>query len=200
MIYLYKIIKDVDLVYSLSDYKEENNMKKLLIFLTGILFTLLSCSGTDDRSSVQDSFEKSMNNLQSGNFIMKSSESQKKLFSEAYKKMTYKVIEVTKEDEKNILIKVQIRIPDLSGIDTETENAVREKRKKMGISESDKEVQEIIINSYHKKLLSADLKYNNKIITVKYIKKGNEWYLAPDDTELWDMLRLGTEVSLKMDF
>ena len=80
-------------------------MKKILSVLILIFLTIVSCGG---KHITQKDFENSMNALQKGDTsILAGNDSETaetlKIFSDAYKKITYKINKVTVNDNESIL-------------------------------------------------------------------------------------------------
>lgn len=92
-------------------------MKKILSVIILIFLTIVSCGG---KHITQKDFENSMNALQKGNiseFVGKNSEAAEALniFSEGYKKITYKINKVTTSSNESVL-NVTIKAPVLTGV------------------------------------------------------------------------------------
>ena len=92
-------------------------MKKILSVLILIFLTIVSCGG---KHITQKDFENSMNALQKGNTsILAGNDSETaeavKIFSEGYKKITYKINKVTVNDNESVL-NVTMKSPVLTGV------------------------------------------------------------------------------------
>ena len=92
-------------------------MKKILSVLILIFLTIVSCGG---KHITQKDFENSMNALQKGDTsILAGNDSETaeavKIFSDAYKKITYKINKVTVNDNESIL-NVTMKSPVLTGV------------------------------------------------------------------------------------
>ena len=156
-------------------------MKKILSVIILIFLTIVSCGG---KHITQKDFENSMNALQKGNiseFVGKDSEAAEALniFSEGYKKITYKINKVTVNNNKSIL-NVTIKYPALKGIGEDIQKKVMqnsEKIKEKSEKEIDEDSEKIFSEVVSERLNSPDLKYNEETFDVIYTKKGNTWEL-----------------------
>ena len=156
-------------------------MKKILSVLILIFLTIVSCGG---KHITQKDFENSMNALQKGDTsILAGNDSETaeavKIFSDAYKKITYKINKVTVNDNESIL-NVTMKSPVLTGVIQEVQKKSMQNAKNL-MGKSGKELEEeskkMLSEVISQKLNSPDLKYNEKTFDVIYTKKGNTWEL-----------------------
>ena len=156
-------------------------MKKILSVLILIFLTIVSCGG---KHITQKDFENSMNTLQKGDVSVlagKDSETAEavKIFSEGYKKITYKINKVTVNDNESIL-NVTMKSPVLTGVIQEVQKkSMQNSKNLMGKSgkELEEESKKMLSEVISQKLNSPDLKYNEETFDVIYTKKGNTWEL-----------------------
>ena len=174
-------------------------MKKILSVLILIFLTIVSCGG---KHITQKDFENSMNALQKGNTsILAGNDSETaeavKIFSDAYKKITYKINKVTVNDNESIL-NVTMKSPALTGVIEEIQKkSMQNLDKLMGKSgkELEEESKKIFSEVISQKLNSPDLKYNEETFDVIYTKKGNTWEISPEKNEkLLKALTLGIQM------
>ena len=107
-------------------------MKKILSVLILIFLTIVSCGG---KHITQKDFENSMNALQKGDTsILAGNDSETaeavKIFSDAYKKITYKINKVTVNDNESIL-NVTMKSPVLTGVIQEVQKKIYAKCQKL---------------------------------------------------------------------
>ena len=156
-------------------------MKKILSVLILIFLTIVSCGG---KHITQKDFENSMNALQKGDTsILAGNDSETaeavKIFSDGYKKITYKINKVTVNDNESIL-NVTMKSPVLTGVIQEVQKKSMQNAKNL-MGKSGKELEEeskkMLSEVISQKLNSPDLKYNEETFDVIYTKKGNTWEL-----------------------
>ena len=156
-------------------------MKKILSVLILILLTIVSCGG---KHATQKDFENTMASLQKGNVSSlvgndKETAEALMLFTDGYKKITYKINKVTKNNNESIL-NVTMKSPALTGVMEEIQKkSMQNLDKLMGKSgkELEEESKKMLSEVISQKLNSPDLKYNEETFDVIYTKKGNTWEL-----------------------
>lgn len=174
-------------------------MKKILSVIILIFLTIVSCGG---KHITQKDFENSMNALQKGNiseFVGKDSEAVEALniFSEGYKKITYKINKVTTSSNESVL-NVTIKAPVLTGVMEEVQKkSMQNVKNLMGKSgkELEEESKKILSEVISQKLNSPDLKYDEETFDVIYTKKGNTWELNSEKNDkLLKIVTLGIQM------
>lgn len=174
-------------------------MKKILSVIILIFLTIVSCGG---KHITQKDFENSMNALQKGNiseFVGKNSEAAEALniFSEGYKKITYKINKVTTSSNESVL-NVTIKAPVLTGVMEEVQKkSMQNVKNLMGKSgkELEEESKKILSEVISQKLNSPDLKYDEETFDVIYTKKGNTWELNSEKNDkLLKIVTLGIQM------
>lgn len=162
-------------------------MKKILSVLILIFLTIVSCGG---KHITQKDFENSMNALQKGDTsILAGNDSETaeavKIFSDAYKKITYKINKVTVNNNKSVL-NVTIKYPALKGIGEDIQKKVMQNSEKI-TEKSEKEIDEdsekIFSEVVSERLNSPDLKYNEETFDVIYTKEGKNWDIDPNKND-----------------
>ena len=156
-------------------------MKKILSVLILILLTIVSCGG---KHATQKDFENTMASLQKGNVSSlvgndKETAEALMLFTDGYKKITYKINKVTTNNNESIL-NVTMKSPALTGVMEEIQKkSMQNLDKLMGKSgkELEEESKKMLSEVISQKLNSPDLKYNEETFDVIYTKKGNTWEL-----------------------
>ena len=156
-------------------------MKKILSVLILILLTIVSCGG---KHATQKDFENTMASLQKGNVSSlvgndKETAEALMLFTDGYKKITYKINKVTTNNNESIL-NVTMKSPVLTGVIQEVQKKSMQNAKNL-MGKSGKELEEeskkMLSEVISQKLNSPDLKYNEETFDVIYTKKGNTWEL-----------------------
>lgn len=174
-------------------------MKKILSVLILILLTIVSCGG---KHATQKDFENTMASLQKGNVSSlvgndKETAEALMLFTDGYKKITYKINKVTTNNNGSIL-NVTMKSPALTGVMEEIQKkSMQNLDKLMGKSgkELEEESKKIFSEVISQKLNSPDLKYNEETFDVIYTKKGNTWEINPEKNEkLLKALTLGIQM------
>ena len=174
-------------------------MKKILSVLILILLTIVSCGG---KHATQKDFENTMASLQKGNVSSlvgndKETAEALMLFTDGYKKITYKINKVTTNNNESIL-NVTMKSPALTGVVEEIQKkSMQNLDKLMGKSgkELEEESKKIFSEVISQKLNSPDLKYNEETFDVIYTKKGNTWEISPEKNEkLLKALTLGIQM------
>ena len=174
-------------------------MKKILSVLILILLTIVSCGG---KHATQKDFENTMASLQKGNISSlvgndKETAEALMLFTDGYKKITYKINKVTTNNNESIL-NVTMKSPALTGVMEEIQKkSMQNLDKLMGKSgkELEEESKKIFSEVISRKLNSPDLKYNEETFDVIYTKKGNTWEISPEKNEkLLKALTLGIKM------
>ena len=174
-------------------------MKKILSVLILILLTIVSCGG---KHATQKDFENTMASLQKGNVSSlvgndKETAEALMLFTDGYKKITYKINKVTTNNNESIL-NVTMKSPTLTGVMEEIQKkSMQNLDKLMGKSgkELEEESKKIFSEVISQKLNSPDLKYNEETFDVIYTKKGNTWEISPEKKEkLLKALTLGIQM------
>ena len=119
------------------------------------------------------------------------------LFTDGYKKITYKINKVTTNNNESIL-NVTMKSPALTGVVEEIQKkSMQNLDKLMGKSgkELEEESKKIFSEVISQKLNSPDLKYNEETFDVIYTKKGNTWEISPEKNEkLLKALTLGIQM------
>lgn len=191
----YYIIRHGILINFLGD----DFMKKILSVLILILLTIVSCGG---KHATQKDFENTMASLQKGNISSlvgndKETAEALMLFTDGYKKITYKINKVTTNNNESIL-NVTMKSPALTGVMEEIQKkSMQNLDKLMGKSgkELEEESKKIFSEVISRKLNSPDLKYNEETFDVIYTKKGNTWEISPEKNEkLLKALTLGIQM------
>ena len=164
-----------------------------------ILLTIVSCGG---KHATQKDFENTMASLQKGNVSSlvgndKETAEALMLFTDGYKKITYKINKVTTNNNESIL-NVTMKSPALTGVMEEIQKkSMQNLDKLMGKSgkELEEESKKIFSEVISQKLNSPDLKYNEETFDVIYTKKGNTWEISPEKNEkLLKALTLGIKM------
>ena len=162
-------------------------MKKILSVLILILLTIVSCGG---KHATQKDFENTMASLQKGNVSSlvgndKETAEALMLFTDGYKKITYKINKVTVNNNIPVL-NVTIKYPVLKGIGEDIQKKVTQNSEKM-IGKSEKEIDEeserIFSEVVSERLNSPDLKYNEETFDVIYTKEGGDWDIDPNKND-----------------
>jgi len=183
----------------LINFLGDDFMKKILSVLILILLTIVSCGG---KHATQKDFENTMASLQKGNVSSlvgndKETAEALMLFTDGYKKITYKINKVTTNNNESIL-NVTMKSPALTGVMEEIQKkSMQNLDKLMGKSgkELEEESKKIFSEVVSQKLNSPDLKYNEETFDVIYTKKGNTWEISPEKNEkLLKALTLGIQM------
>lgn len=183
----------------LINFLGDDFMKKILSVLILILLTIVSCGG---KHATQKDFENTMVSLQKGNVSSlvgndKETAEALMLFTDGYKKITYKINKVTTNNNESIL-NVTMKSPALTGVMEEIQKkSMQNLDKLMGKSgkELEEESKKIFSEVISQKLNSPDLKYNEETFDVIYTKKGNTWEISPEKNEkLLKALTLGIQM------
>lgn len=183
----------------LINFLGDDFMKKILSVLILILLTIVSCGG---KHATQKDFENTMASLQKGNVSSlvgndKETAEALMLFTDGYKKITYKINKVTTNNNESIL-NVTMKSPALTGVMEEIQKkSMQNLDKLMGKSgkELEEESKKIFSEVISQKLNSPDLKYNEETFDVIYTKKGNTWEISPEKNEkLLKALTLGIQM------
>lgn len=162
-------------------------MKKILSIIILMLLFIVSCGG---KHITQKDFENSMSAVQKGDISALTGENSEtaqtlKIFSEGYKKITYKINNTSITDSESVL-NVTMKAPVLTGIMEEAEKKAKENIVKLA-GKSEKEIEEeskkIILEIISQKLSSPDLKYSEETFDVVYTKKNGKWELSPEKNE-----------------
>ena len=183
----------------LINFLGDDFMKKILSVLILILLTIVSCGG---KHATQKDFENTMASLQKGNVSSlvgndKETAEALMLFTDGYKKITYKINKVTTNNNESIL-NVTMKSPALTGVMEEIQKKSMQNLDKL-MGKSGKELEEESNNIFSEvisqKLNSPDLKYNEETFDVIYTKKGNTWEISPEKNEkLLKALTLGIQM------
>jgi hypothetical protein len=183
----------------LINFLGDDFMKKILSVLILILLTIVSCGG---KHATQKDFENTMASLQKGNVSSlvgndKETAEALMLFTDGYKKITYKINKVTTNNNESIL-NVTMKSPALTGVMEEIQKkSMQNLDKLMGKSgkELEEESKKIFSEVISQKLNSPNLKYNEETFDVIYTKKGNTWEISPEKNEkLLKALTLGIQM------
>ena len=178
--------------------------RKILIILGLICFSMISFASK--HPALKD-FEDNLKLLQSGKFNevlskeeIGTNEDLFKVFSEGYKKITYKI---NKSSEKNgeYLINVTMKAPDMTG---NLEDFIQKVMTyaMTNLNKSDKEmeadIEEMLISSIKSGFSNPKIKYRENTFDVVYSKVGNNWEMDTEkNSELMDMITFGYLSSLK---
>ncbi len=171
---------------------------KIIVLSILVLIFIFSCG---KKHEAVKHFENVLQTLQKGEItnasdddLLKINPKAIKIYSEAYKKMTYKINGTTVKNEE-VIINVTMKTPDLST----TLEKYMEKVQTLGSTHANKSPSEkadieekLMMDIIKEQMASPDLKYLNKTFDVVYVKSGNEWNMSTSaNNEYIEMITFG---------
>ena len=176
---------------------------KVIIFLGLILMFVLNCG---EKHEAVKNFETVMNTLQNGDIDraskdkdLKISPETIKVYSEAYKNMTYKINKTTVKDD-NVIINITMKTPDFKGLVIEyieKLNSSADQMKKKNEEERKLEEEKLMTSLVKARISDPNLKYLEKTFDVLYKKSDSNWVM--DQVANKDFIEMITFGMLKVN-
>ena len=176
---------------------------KIILVLVFLFIFVLSCA---EKHEAVKKFEDVVKTLQTGDVERASREKELKIepetvevYSEAYKKMTYKINRSSVQDNE-VIINVTMKTPDFNGLVGEYVEKLSPLSVQMeGKSPEEKKAEEVKLMKelVKARLSSPDLKYLERTFDVTYKKSGDDWII--DQSSSKDYIEMITFGMLKVN-
>ena len=167
---------------------EEANMKKIFSIIVGLILisTITSCQ--NNKKIIENDLKNLIEFTRNGGY--KSLNHNKmagitfEAIDEGYKKMSYKINKIKKENKNKIIVNITIKYPDLSEAIEIFKKKVLEERQRLLQSsnptvrsedEMIKLTMQFLKESVNEKLDDPNLRYFEEIFDIVYLKHNNNW-------------------------
>ena len=164
------------------------NMRKILSIIIGLVLmsTITSCQNekklveNDIKNIIEVSKKGDFKSLKGSEMFVMTSEA----MGEGYKKMSYKINKITKENKNKIIVNITMKYPDLSESVKIFKNKVLEERQRLLKSSnptvmSNEEIlklsMQFLKESINEKLNDPNLKYFEETFDIVYTKNNDNW-------------------------
>ncbi len=163
-------------------------MKKILSIITGLILILTITSCQNDKKIVEKDVKNIIEVSKKGDFKSLNGSIMATMTLEAmgggYKKLSYKINKITKENKNKIIVNITMKYPDLSEAGKIFKNKVLEERQRL-LNSSNPTVRtneeilklsmQFLKESINEKLNDPNLRYFEETFDIVYIKHNDYW-------------------------